>query len=326
MNIEAIQQRKQATIAKFGEWTAHNIHLLDEVYTIGNKVVGDEVKLRRITQIVADVAKKPLNELRVLDLAFLEGLYGIELARKGAQVVGIEARETNLAKTQFTKEVLALDNLTLIQGDVRNLSVEQHGFFDVVLCLGILYHLEVPDVFSFLERVSDVCQGFVVIDTHLGAFPQRSHVHNGHTYWGTIYQEHTPQSSLDERSQNLWASLDNITSFWFTRPSLYNVLSHLGFTSIYECYYPTEINKQPDRLTFLAMKGHPQALLSAPQMEHQPIPDLAEQPIPVAQPAPAPSPAPVEPLTPAPVQPPPPVAAASLPKRIARRLKALFMS
>jgi 2-polyprenyl-3-methyl-5-hydroxy-6-metoxy-1,4-benzoquinol methylase len=316
MDIEKMQQRKQATIAQFGEWTAHNIHLHNDVYTIGNRVVGDEVKLRRITQMVADVAKKPLNELRVLDLACLEGLYGIELARQGAQVVGIEGRETNLAKAQFTKEILALDNLTLIQDDVRNLSVEQQGSFDVVLCLGILYHLEVPDLFLFLERLSQVCQGFVVIDTHVGATPERSHVYNGHTYWGTSYQEHTPQSSLDERSQDLWASLDNVTSFWFTRPSLYNVLSHLGFTTIYECYYPTEIDKQPDRLTFLAIKGQSQALQSAPLMAHQPIPDLAEQPVSEAQPTPAQPPA----------QSPLPLAAESFPGRaIARRIKTLFM-
>lgn len=276
MNPEQIQHEQQAIVDRFGAWTAHNIQLFDDIYTIGNQIVGDEVKLRRITQLVADIARKPLSELRVLDLACLEGLYGIELARHGAEVVGIEGREANLAKAQFVKEVLALERLTLIQDDVRNLSVQQHGYFDGVLCLGILYHLEVPDVFLFLERLSEVCQGFVVIDTHISTTAERSYLHNGKTYWGASYQEHAPESSLNDRAKNLWASLDNVTSFWFTRPSLYNMLSHLGFTSIYECYYPPEIDKQPDRLTLLAIKGQPQTFHSAPLLANHPIPDLPE--------------------------------------------------
>ncbi|MCY7392413.1 MAG: hypothetical protein LH647_13305 [Leptolyngbyaceae cyanobacterium CAN_BIN12] len=100
MNPEQIQHEKQAIVDRFGEWTAHNIYLSGGVYTIGNQIVGDEVKLRRITQLVADIAKKPLPELRVLDLACLEGLYGIELARHGAEVVGIEGREANSAPSR----------------------------------------------------------------------------------------------------------------------------------------------------------------------------------------------------------------------------------
>jgi 2-polyprenyl-3-methyl-5-hydroxy-6-metoxy-1,4-benzoquinol methylase len=293
MNSEHIQQQKQATIAQFGKWTAHNIQLVDDVYTMDNAIVGDEVKLRRITQIVADVAKKPLNQLRMLDLACLEGLYGIELARHGSQVVGIEGRESNLAKARFTKEALSLDNLTLLCEDVRNLNVEHHGYFDGVLCLGILYHLDVPDVFAFLEKISEVCQGFVVIDTHVGDRAERSYTYKDQTYWGTNYQEHAPQSTLEERAQDPWASLDNVTSFWFTRPSLYNILAHLGFTTIYECFYPTELNKHPNRFTFVAIKGEVQPLHCAPLVSQQPIPNLPELPITPpapespAQPAPA---------------------------------------
>ncbi len=65
----------------------------------------------------------------------------VELARLGANVVGIEGREANLAKARFAKEALSLENPEFHQDDVRNLSKEKYGRFDVVLCLGILYHL-----------------------------------------------------------------------------------------------------------------------------------------------------------------------------------------
>lgn len=209
----------------------------------------------------------------------------MELARHGAKVVGIEGREANIEKARFASEVLALENLEFVQDDVRNLSKEKYGYFDVVLCLGILYHLDVPDVFLFLEKIAEVCQGFVLIDTHVGV-PKKSYTYMGRKYWGRTFAEHhvNPTSAeyhvdftSKERSKQLWASLDNPESFWITRPSLYNALSHAGFTSVYECHMPPEPNKRIDRVTLLAMRGHRQDLLCSPLLSAQQIEDLAEK-------------------------------------------------
>lgn len=97
-----------------------------------------------------------LASLRVLGLACLEGLYAVEFARQGARAVGIEGRDVNLEKVRFVKKALGLDNLDLHHDDVRNLSLEKYGEFDVVLCLGILYHLDAPDVFHFVESIGRV--------------------------------------------------------------------------------------------------------------------------------------------------------------------------
>ncbi|MBC1220039.1 bifunctional 2-polyprenyl-6-hydroxyphenol methylase/3-demethylubiquinol 3-O-methyltransferase UbiG, partial [Nostoc sp. UCD120] len=86
--------------------------------------------------------------MRILDLGCLEGLYSIGLALHGATVVGIEGREVNFQKAKFAKECLGLNNLEFIQDDVLNLSPEKYGYFDIVLCCGILYHLNVPEVFN----------------------------------------------------------------------------------------------------------------------------------------------------------------------------------
>ncbi|MFH1010031.1 MAG: class I SAM-dependent methyltransferase, partial [bacterium] len=214
--------------------------------------------------MISDVAREPLENLRVLDLACLEGLYAIELARHGANVVGIEIREANIEKARFAKNILSLNNLEFFQDDVRNLSKEKYGHFDLVLCLGILYHLDVPDVFSFLERIADVCLKFAIIDTHVSIAPERLYTHRGRKYWGRTYREHKANSTAEKRSKALWASLDNLTSFWFTRPSLYNVLAHVGFTSVYETHNPPDLNKPYDRITLLAMKGQRETLISAP--------------------------------------------------------------
>ena len=189
MDVETIKLKREEVINKFGPWTAHNIQLVGDIYTIKKQVIGDEIGLRRVVQIVSDTANKPLENLRVLDLACLEGLYCIELARHGAKVVGIEGREANIEKARFVKEVFSLDNLELYVDDVRNLSKEKYGSFDVVLCLGILYHLDASDVFHFLEKIAEVCQGVAIIDTHISLSAKKSFFYNGKKYWGKTFSE-----------------------------------------------------------------------------------------------------------------------------------------
>jgi 2-polyprenyl-3-methyl-5-hydroxy-6-metoxy-1,4-benzoquinol methylase len=264
--VEQIVNRKQHVVEQYGEWTAHNIRLADNVYTISDQIRGDEVLARRVLQIVSDVLKNPLSTARILDLACLEGLYAIEFAQHGAQSVGVEIREENLAKARFAQEALALDNLTFVQDDVRNLNSEKYGHFDAVLCLGILYHLDAPDVFDFVHRLAEVCTRCLVIDTHISNTKEVSYKYGEREYWGRFFTEHEPDTTLAEREKSLWASIDNVKSFWLTRPSLFNLLAHAGFTSVYECYNPPVWQKFEDRCTLLAIKGEPQEVLSAPSL------------------------------------------------------------
>jgi SAM-dependent methyltransferase len=277
MNPEAIERGKREIIEKYGRWTAHNLCLGDGVYTIAEGIAGDEIKLRRVIQIISDVSAQPLRDLRILDLACLEGLYAVELALHGATVVGIEGRAVNLAKAAFAKNVFSLDNLQLLQDDVRNLSLEMHGSFDVVLCLGILYHLDAPDVFSFLTSVADVCRGFAVIDTHVSLALTTSHDFGSKMYWGKTYAEHAADSRPEEKATRLWSSLDNTTSFWFTRSSLYNALSQVGFSSVFECHIPPEPDKPIDRITLLAMKGRRESVCCSPLLNAKPLEELPEE-------------------------------------------------
>jgi 2-polyprenyl-3-methyl-5-hydroxy-6-metoxy-1,4-benzoquinol methylase len=284
IDTEAIRREKADIVARYGNWTAHNIHLVGDVYTMQSGVTGDEFRLRRVMQIIADVTgARPLEDLRVLDLACLEGMYSVELARKGATVVAIEGREANIAKAAFAKRVLRLDTIQLIRDDVRNLSREQHGEFDVVLCLGILYHLDWPDVFAFLERVANVCSGFAIIATHTSVAAAELRTHRGREYWGSSIREHAPDSTRQERERALWASLDNPRSFVLTKASLYNILAHVGFTSAFQCRIPPEtIYEYPtptDGLewsTFLAIAGNRTNLLSAPLLNQRAWEDLPD--------------------------------------------------
>ena len=264
----------------YGPWTAHNIDLGHGLFTIREGVPGEALKLRRVLQIVSDLVGGQLDGLRVLDLACLEGLYAIEFARHGAQACAIEGREQNLEKARFAARVLGLEQIGFYQDDVRNLCEERYGSFDVVLCLGILYHLDAPDVFDFLKSIYHVCRGFLIIDTHISLEPLESYSYEGREYWGRTVFEHEPDASEEEVSNNLWASLDNPSSVHLTLSSLCNVLSHLGFSSVYECYVPEEPTKPENRVTLLAVKGQRGQPVACPPMPEGFVYDLPEPAVP----------------------------------------------
>lgn len=278
MDTQAMLEMKGQVERSFNPWHAHNIHLQDDVYTIAPRIIGDEVKLRRITQVVFDLAGGSVRGLRVLDLACGEGIYGIEFARQGANVMGIEGREANIEKARFVKRSLALDNLDLVQDDVRNLSVEKYGQFDVVLCLGLLYHLDAPDVFAFARTLGEVCKRICIVDTRVTLKAKMSMAYDSKTYYGTRGEEHDSTDSAQTKAVRLGASLDNNDNFWLSRPTIYNLLSDAGFTSVYECHTPAEPNKPANRMTFIGIKGEPCRLLNAPLMVSHPRDRMPEQP------------------------------------------------
>lgn len=239
-------------------------------------VIDNSPYFRRIIQAVCDLARRPLTGLRILDLASAHGDYSIELATRGAQVLGIEGRQAWLERARSAKQDRSLSNVEFVQDDVRNLSREKYGEFDIVLCLGILYHLDAPDVFDFVGRVAEVCRDFAVIETQFAAAPVLSHPWRGKHYWGMSAAEHPPDATAEDRLKNLGASLDNEKSFWFTQASLCNILRHVGFTSVYDCRNPMsylsvgaerEFKLWGNRITLAAVKGQPVTLSASRELD-----------------------------------------------------------
>lgn len=256
---------------KYGEWT-YDIPLPFDIWTRGNLQIP-HTRLRRFVQIVSDLAGKPLTECRILDLACLDGIFSIEFARHGADTMGIEIREANIKKAIFCKEALGLQNLEFRQDDVRNISVEACGKFDAIACSGILYHLTAIDAISLIDRMYDMVNRLVIIDTCVSLEPAERFVSESDEYWGCIYREHSDSATPQEKEKQLWASADNPTSFWFTRPSLINILNKAGFSSVYECFTPAHMNhgkadlgKNKDRCTFVALKDDFCEIITSPSV------------------------------------------------------------
>ncbi len=238
MNKEEIQTRKREIEARFGAWISHNLQIHDDLYTIQQGVAGgNESRLRRIVQLVSDLAGAPIEQLRILHLGAFEGLFAVELARRGATVTAIEGREASLEKMRLAKNAWGLQNLELRLEDVRDLHPEKHGEFDVVLCLGLLYHLDAPDIFRLLETMKQLCKDLTIIETRVALEPEVAADHNGRRYWGLVTSEpppDTPPLSQDA----LWSSIGNRQSYELTRSSLCNALADVGYSSVLECHLP----------------------------------------------------------------------------------------
>jgi tRNA (mo5U34)-methyltransferase len=135
MTPDTIRQRIDA----LGEWF-HNINLRGHA-TAPQHFLGDypAVKWRAF----ADVLPSDLTGRTVLDVGCNAGFYSIEMKRRGAdRVLGIDWDDRYLEQARFAAEIsgVALEFRKLSVYDVARLQET----FDVVLFMGVLYHLRHP--------------------------------------------------------------------------------------------------------------------------------------------------------------------------------------
>jgi 2-polyprenyl-3-methyl-5-hydroxy-6-metoxy-1,4-benzoquinol methylase len=256
-----IIRKRAELIERYGEWW-DNFELTDGIWTQAPSR-SPNPRVTKILQIASDLTKKPLSHCRVLDLACANGHFSLEFALRGASVLGIEGRDANIQKAIFAKEVFGLENLTFAQEDVRTISKERFGEFDIIVCSGILYHLPGDSQGEFIRCLYDTTTHMVIVDTHVALSSAASIRYQDVTYYGMYYREHLQRDSTETKDQRVRSSLENDTSFWLTRPSLLNMLTHAGFSSIHECFNPP-VKGTKDRCTLIGIKGTPVELQTFP--------------------------------------------------------------
>lgn len=203
-------------------------------------------RVDRVERLVRDFGPDRRRPLRVLDLGAGDGTFAVRLAEVGADVVAVEGRAENVEQIRALAQERDV-SITVIHADVRELPAERAAF-DVVLCLGLLYHLPPSGVFGLVEHVAAATSHLAIFETQVSLAPKHAAEHRGGTYFGDHYREDTTQPG---------ASLDNPTSFWLTRSSLLNLLDRSGFTSVAEALNPPvpELAAYADHLTLIARKG-----------------------------------------------------------------------
>jgi len=182
-----------------------------------------------------DIYERILEQFRpgrLADLGAGHGTFSILAAEKGWEVTAIDAR---------TERFPDDPRVTWVHSDVREADLSG---FDLVVCLGLFYHLTLADQLDLLKR----CSGTpLLIDTHLAVgvstFPLSEEV-SSDGYTGRLF---------DEVLSSALASWVNEKSFWPDRESFWKMLEDNGYGIIMtvEPWY------LPDRTFFLCLPGAP---------------------------------------------------------------------
>ena len=148
-------------VAKIRWW--HTIDLGDGVVTNG---VNNPVQLLDRCALPED-----LSGMTVLDIGAWDGFFSFEAERRGAKRVLATDSYSWGGEGWGTKAGFDLARRALgskiedMEIDVLDISPEKVGVFDVVLFLGVLYHMRHP--LLALERVSSVTGKHLILETHV---------------------------------------------------------------------------------------------------------------------------------------------------------------
>jgi tRNA (mo5U34)-methyltransferase len=128
-------------IERLGPWF-HNLHLPGGTQTEPRHPLGDYPRMRWLQ--IARVLPKNLSSWTVLDVGCNAGYFSFELARLGARVLAIDSDQHCLDQARWAAQFLDPTHAVTFRRmevyDLGDLSEQ----FDMVLFMGVFYHLRYP--------------------------------------------------------------------------------------------------------------------------------------------------------------------------------------
>jgi hypothetical protein len=125
-----------------------------------------DTRLAMLQQVVDSRFGGSLAGRTAIDIACHQGWFASKLAGwKADDVLAIDARAEHVADTTLIRDVLGLSQLRVQQSDVHALDPERTGRFDLVLMLGLIYHLEDP--VGALRRARALTRDTCVVETQV---------------------------------------------------------------------------------------------------------------------------------------------------------------
>jgi SAM-dependent methyltransferase len=192
--------------------------------------LGDDTRFRYLLYFL-DVRGQ-----RVLELGPRRGHHTVMLDKLGArEIVGVEGRPANIAICEETKERYQLTSATYVCQNIERLAEGESPLFepdfDLVFCLGLLYHLPDPAIaVRWMRSQAPV----LFLGTHYvepsarghykpPAFEGGSFTHNGRSYPAKLFQE--------------WGETDpngGLSSYstWLYEPDLIELVREAGYSRV----------------------------------------------------------------------------------------------
>ena len=158
----------------------------------------------------------PLNLKSAIDVGCGVGHFSNLLSSLGLRVTGVDAREENIleARSRFP-------DIEFSVADAEHCGVEQFGQFDLVLCFGLLYHLENP--FRVIRNLVGMSSRLALLE-------------------GMVYPSPEPiMSLLDENICNDQGV--NYVAFYPSEACMAKMLVRSGLVN---CYVPSPMPDHPN--------------------------------------------------------------------------------
>lgn len=140
-------------VASVARWH-HKFEIFPGVTTPGT--YGCEAMLKRLE------LPEDLGGARVLDIGCCDGFFSMVCARRGADVTALDYTTRTGTGFAVMEEITGL-RIRHIHDNLWNLANHKLGSFDIVLFLGVLYHL--PDPYRGMCIAADHCERHLYVET-----------------------------------------------------------------------------------------------------------------------------------------------------------------
>jgi tRNA (mo5U34)-methyltransferase len=169
----------------------------------------------------------------VIDLACNEGWFSHRVLDWGAsRVLGVDIRPQLIRRAELVRAHfgIAPERLELRCADVFDLDASELGTFDVVLCLGLVYHLENPIGAMRIARA--LTRGVCVIESQLTRQEEAIVLGNGQS---DLYEENLASFAArveTDYESNMLASAGGVVSLTPNRAALLQGAEAAGFAEL----------------------------------------------------------------------------------------------
>jgi SAM-dependent methyltransferase len=217
-----------------------------------NRANAHEERKRYFFDPLTELCGGSLEGKRVLDLGSNAGFWSLEaLERRAEFVLGVDGRAMHIEQAEFVFEVKGIDKsrYEFAVGNVFTFDYSRFGEFDIVLCLGLMYHVNKPvELMEVIARVNkDIC----VIDTLVSLAPG--------SYFRLRWED--PENPLHSAERDLVMSP--------TRKAMVDLAESYGYSAVilhpeFESYRGAKNYRQGRRRSFLCTKKSDLSRISAP--------------------------------------------------------------
>lgn len=101
----------------------------------------------------------------VLDIGCSDGFFSFECEKRGATVVAVDTPKRYSSKSFYIAKEILGSKVEHIPIDIFDIKPETFGQFDIVLALGLLYHLKSP--YMALEIIRKLTKELLIVQCHI---------------------------------------------------------------------------------------------------------------------------------------------------------------